>query len=185
MTSIPTRFKTALLAAVAATASLTIAAPASAQSEAEAPKADIVATAMSTGMHETLVAAVKAAGLVETLQGPGPFTIFAPTDDGFAKLPEGTVATLVKPENKGTLTKILTYHAVAGAVTAETLIGLIEAGNGTATVETLAGETLSASVVDGAVVITDAKGGTATVVAADVMTSNGVIHVTDGVFLPA
>lgn len=185
MTSIPTRFKAALLAAVAATAGLTISAPAYAQSEAEAPSADIVATAMGTGMHNTLVTAVKAAGLVETLQSPGPFTIFAPTDDGFAKLPDGTVATLVKPENKATLTKILTYHAVAGTVTAGTLIGLIKAGNGSATVETLAGETLTARVVDGAVVITDAKGGTATVVAADVMTSNGVIHVTDGVFLPA
>ncbi|MEL6709730.1 MAG: fasciclin domain-containing protein, partial [Pseudomonadota bacterium] len=103
----------------------------------------------------------------------------------FAQLPEGTVATLVKPENKATLTKILTYHAVAGKVTASALIGLIEAGNGAATVETLAGETLTARVVDGKVVITDAKGGTATVTTADVMTSNGVIHVTDGVFLPA
>ena len=187
MTSIPIRFKTALIAALAASASLTVATPALADhhKEGEAAKADIVATAMSTGSHETLVAAVKAAGLVETLQGPGPFTVFAPTDDGFAKLPEGTVATLVKPENKATLTKILTYHAVAGKVTAETLIGLIEAGNGSATVDTLAGETLTARIVDGSVVITDAKGGTATVIATDVMTSNGVIHVTDGVFLPA
>ena len=185
MTSIPTRFKTALLAGLAATASLTFAAPALAESAQEAGTPDIVATAMSTGSHETLVAAIKAAGLVETLQGPGPFTIFAPTDDGFAKLPEGTVATLVKPENKATLTKILTYHAVAGKVTAEALIGLIEAGNGSASVETLAGQTLTARVVDGSVVITDAKGGTATVIAADVMTSNGVIHVTDSVFLPA
>ncbi|MEM7703787.1 MAG: fasciclin domain-containing protein [Pseudomonadota bacterium] len=191
MTSIPTRFKTALIAALAAsttlTLTLTIAAPAPALADGhtEAGKADIVATAMSTGAHNTLVAAVKAADLVETLQSPGPFTIFAPTDDGFAKLPEGTVATLVKPENKATLTKILTYHAVAGKVTASALIGLIEAGNGSATVETLAGETLTARVVDGKVVITDAKGGTATVTSADVMTSNGVIHVTDGVFLPA
>lgn len=184
MTSISNRFKTALVAALAASASLTIAAPAQADGHMEAAKSDIVATAMGTGMHNTLVAAVKAAGLVETLQGPGPFTIFAPTDDGFAKLPDGTVATLVKPENKATLTKILTYHAVSGKVTAETLIGLIKAGNGSATIETLAGETLTARVVDGKVVITDAKGGTATVVAADVMTSNGVIHVTDGVFLP-
>ena len=184
MTSIPTRFKTVLLAAVAASASLTVAAPALADGHMEASQKDIVATAMGTGMHETLVTAVKAAGLVETLQGPGPFTIFAPTDDGFAKLPDGTVATLVKPENKAMLTKILTYHAVSGKVTAETLIGLIEAGGGMAKVDTLAGETLTARVMDGKVVITDAKGGTATVVAADVMTSNGVIHVTDGVFLP-
>ncbi|MDJ0978899.1 MAG: fasciclin domain-containing protein [Erythrobacter sp.] len=186
MTSIPTHFKTAILAAFAASASITVATPALADGhmENEAGKPDIVATAMSTGSHETLVTAIKAAGLVETLQGPGPFTVFAPTDDGFAKLPDGTVATLVKPESKATLTKILTYHAVAGEVTAEALIGLIEAGDGAATVETLAGETLTARVVDGSVVITDAKGGTATVVAADVMTSNGVIHVTDGVFLP-
>lgn len=184
MTSIRNRFKAALLAAVAASAGLTIATPAFADGHKEAAQKDIVATAMGTGMHETLVTAVKAAGLVETLQSPGPFTIFAPTDEGFAKLPDGTVATLVKPENKATLTKILTYHAVAGKVTAGTLIGLIEAGDGSATVETLAGETLTARVVDGAVVITDAKGGTATVIAADVMTSNGVIHVTDGVFLP-
>mgnify|MGYP001792003313 CR=1 FL=1 len=187
MTSIPTRLKSALLASLAACASVIVAAPAHADhhKEGEAGKPDIVATAMSTGSHNTLVAAIKAAGLVETLQGPGPFTIFAPTDDGFAKLPDGTVATLVKPENKATLTKILTYHAVAGKVTASTLIGLIEAGNGTAKVETLAGETLTAAVVEGKVVITDGKGGTATVIAADVMTSNGVIHVTDGVFLPA
>ena len=184
MTSIPNRFKTALLAALAASASLSVAAPALADGHIEAGKKDIVATAMGTGMHDTLVTAVKAAGLVETLQGPGPFTIFAPTDAGFAKLPDGTVATLVKPENKAMLTKILTYHAVSGKVTAEALIGMIKAGGGMASVKTLAGETLTARVMDGKVVITDAKGGTATVVAADVMTSNGVIHVTDGVFLP-
>ena len=184
MTSIPTRLKSALLASLAACASVIVAAPAHADhhKEGESCKPDIVAI-RDTG--NTLVAAIKAAGLVETLQGPGPFTIFAPTDDGFAKLPDGTVATLVKPENKATLTKILTYHAVAGKVTASTLIGLIEAGNGTAKVETLAGETLTAAVVEGKVVFTDGKGGTATVIAADVMTSNGVIHVTDGVFLPA
>ncbi len=185
MKLIPNRLTTTLLAAIAASTGLTLASPALADHHMEAEKPNIVATAMGTGMHETLVTAVKAADLVETLSGPGPFTVFAPTDDAFAKLPDGTVATLVKPENKAMLTKILTYHAVSGKVTAAALIEMIQAGNGTATVKTLAGETLTARIVDGAVVITDAKGGTATVTATDVMTSNGIIHVTDGVFLPA
>jgi uncharacterized surface protein with fasciclin (FAS1) repeats len=185
MKLIPNRLTTTLLAAIAASTGLTLASPALADHHMEAEKPNIVATAMGTGMHETLVTAVKAADLVGTLSGPGPFTVFAPTDDAFAKLPDGTVATLVKPENKAMLTKILTYHAVSGKVTAAALIEMIKAGGGTATVETLAGETLTARIVDGAVVITDAKGGTATVTATDVMTSNGIIHVTDGVFLPA
>jgi uncharacterized surface protein with fasciclin (FAS1) repeats len=178
------RLATALIAGLAATSGLAVASPALADHHMESEKPNIVATAMGTGMHETLVTAVKAADLVETLSGPGPFTVFAPTDDAFAKLPDGTVATLVKPENKAMLTKILTYHAVSGKVTAAALIEMIEAGGGSATVETLAGETLTASVVDGAVEITDATGGTSTVTATDVMTSNGIIHVTDGVFLP-
>ncbi|MEE4155626.1 MAG: fasciclin domain-containing protein [Erythrobacter sp.] len=189
MTSTPTKLKASALAMLAATAGLATlgAAPALADHhmEAKAESPDIVATAMSTGMHETLVAAVKAAGLVETLQGPGPFTIFAPTDAGFAKLPDGTVPTLLKPENKGALTGVLTYHAVAGKVTASDLVGMIEANGGSATIETLAGGTLTAKVMGGNVVITDAQGRSTTVVKADVMTSNGVIHVTDGVFLPA
>lgn len=187
MTLIPTKLKGTAFAALAATTGFAAlsATPALADGHTEAKAApDIVATAMSTGVHNTLVAAVKAAGLVETLQSPGPFTVFAPTDDGFAKLPAGTVEMLVKPENKATLTKILTYHAVSGKVTAGDLIGLIEANNGAATISTIAGETLTARVVDGKVVITDAKGGMTTVVQTDVMTSNGVIHVTDGVFLP-
>ena len=147
-------------------------------------EANIVETAMSTGAHNTLVAAVKAADLVDTLASPGPFTVFAPTDDAFAKLPAGTVETLVKPENKGTLTAILTYHAVAGKVTAEDLITLINDNGGTATVTTVQGGTLTAMLDSGKVVITDAAGGKSTVTTADVMTSNGVIHVTDGVFLP-
>jgi uncharacterized surface protein with fasciclin (FAS1) repeats len=111
--------------------------------------------------------------------------VFAPTDSAFAKLPAGTVEALVKPENKDTLTSILTYHAVAGKVTAADLIKLINTSGGKATVKTVGGGTLTAELVGGKVVITDAKGGKTTVVQADVMTSNGVIHVTDGVFLPA
>jgi uncharacterized surface protein with fasciclin (FAS1) repeats len=116
---------------------------------------------------------------------PGPFTIFAPTDTAFAKLPDGTVATLVKPENKGTLTTILTYHAVAGKVTSGDLVKLINAGGGKATITTVSGGKLTARLSGDKIVITDAKGGTTAVTTADVMTSNGVIHVTDGVFLPA
>lgn len=177
--------KAAALAMLAATTGI-VAAPVLADHHMEKKaEANIVETAVSTGSHNTLVAAVQAAGLVDTLSGPGPLTVFAPTDDAFAKLPAGTVETLVKPENKGTLTTILTYHAVAGKVTAGDLIKLIEANGGTATINTVAGGTLSAAIEDGNVVITDGKGGKSTVTAADVMTSNGVIHITDGVFLPA
>jgi len=181
-----TKIVAAVLAGVAATAGL-VAAPALADHHKAAMAADanIVQTAMGTGMHNTLVTAVKAAGLVETLSGPGPFTVFAPTDAAFAKLPDGTVATLVKPENKGTLTAILTYHAVAGKVTAGDLVKLINANGGKATITTVQGGTLTAMIEGGNVVITDAKGGKTTVVKADVMTSNGVVHVTDGVFMPA
>lgn len=146
---------------------------------------NIVQTAMSTGVHNTLVAAVKAAGLVDTLSSPGPFTVFAPTDTAFAKLPDGTVATLVKPENKGTLTSILTYHAVPGKVTSADLVALIKKHGGTATIKTVAGGTLTARLSGDKIIITDAKGGATAVTQADVMTSNGVVHVTDGVFLPA
>lgn len=181
-----TKFTAIIAAALAATAALT-AAPALADHHkvAATAEANIVETAVSTGVHNTLVAAITAAGLVETLASPGPFTVFAPTDDAFAKLPAGTVETLVKPENKGTLTSILTYHAVAGKVTAGDLVKLINANGGTATITTVAGGTLTAELVDGKVVITDGAGGKTTVITADVMTSNGVIHVTDGVFLPA
>lgn len=148
-------------------------------------EANIVETAQSTGMHTTLVSAVTAAGLAETLSGPGPFTVFAPTDAAFAKLPAGTVDNLVKPENKGTLTSILTYHAVAGKVTAADLVKQITAGGGSATLQTVAGGSLTASLEGDNVVITDAKGGKSMVTKADVMTSNGVVHVTDGVFMPA
>lgn len=183
----PKNTLTAIVAAALAATTGLVAAPALADHhKAAAPASpNIVATAMSTGVHNTLVAAVKAAGLVETLSGPGPFTVFAPTDTAFAKLPEGTVATLVKPENKGTLTTILTYHAVAGKVTAADLVSLIKKHNGTATLTTVSGGKLKARLSGDKIVITDAKGGVTAVTTADVMTSNGVIHVTDGVFLPA
>lgn len=176
----------AIAAALTAATGLAALPVAAHQHKAEAAAApNIVQTAMSTGVHNTLVAAVKAAGLVDTLSSPGPFTVFAPTDTAFAKLPEGTVATLVKPENKGTLTKILTYHAVAGKVTSADLVALIKKHNGAATITTVAGEKLTARLSGDKIVITDAKGGQTAVTKADVMTSNGIIHVTDGVFLPA
>lgn len=185
----PKPIKAAALAVFAASAGLATvsAVPAAAHHHMSAQKqqANIVETAMSTGVHGTLVAAVKAAGLVDTLSGPGPFTIFAPTDAAFAKLPDGTVETLVQPENKGTLTKILTYHAVAGNVTSADLVKLIQKHGGSATIDTLAGEKLTARLEGDTIVITDAKGRATAVTQADVQTSNGVIHVTDGVFLPA
>lgn len=149
------------------------------------PTKNIVENAVNSKDHTTLVAAVQAAGLVDALAAPGPFTVFAPTNAAFAKLPAGTVETLVKPENKATLTSILTYHVVPGKVAAEDLIKMIEQGGGKAELTTLSGGTLTAQVVDGKVVLTDAKGGQATVTQADVFQSNGVIHVTDTVSLPA
>ncbi len=185
---LPVSFKALALAAIAGTAGLATlgAVPEAVHAhKTQAPQADIVATAMSTGVHNTLVTAVKAAGLVETLQSPGPFTIFAPTDTAFAKLPDGTVATLVKPESKGALTGILTYHAVAGKVTAGDLVAAIKKHGGTFTIKTLSGGELTARLSGDTVVITDAAGRATAVTTTDVMTSNGVIHVTDGVFLPA
>ncbi len=145
---------------------------------------NIVAAAQSTGVHETLVAAVQAADLVDTLSSPGPFTVFAPTDDAFGKLPEGTIPTLLKPENKATLQKVLTYHVVAGEVTAADLVGMIDDQGGAITVDTVAGEKLTVSKFGSTLAITDATGRTTVVAQADVDVSNGVIHVTDGVFLP-
>lgn len=181
--------KTTLTAAVAAALAATtglVAVPALADHhKAAAPASpNIVQTAVSTGVHTTLVAAVKAAGLVDTLSSPGPFTVFAPTDTAFAKLPDGTVAALVKPENKGTLTTILTYHVVPGTVTSTDLVALIKRHSGTATITTLSGGKLKARLSGDKIVMTDAKGGVTAVTTADVRTSNGVIHVTDGVFLP-
>jgi uncharacterized surface protein with fasciclin (FAS1) repeats len=148
------------------------------------PTKTIVENAVNSKDHTTLVAAVQAAGLVDALSGPGPFTVFAPTDAAFGKLPAGTVETLVQPENKDTLTAILTYHVVPGKVAAGQLIEMIQQGGGKAELKTLNGGILTARVVGGKVVLTDGKGGEATVTQADVFQSNGVIHVTDAVSLP-
>ena len=145
---------------------------------------DIIDNAVNSKDHTTLVAAVKAAGLVETLKGPGPFTVFAPTNAAFAALPAGTVDSLLKPENKPTLTKILTYHVVAGKMDAAALSKAVMAGGGKATLKTVSGGTLTAKAAGGKVMVTDEKGGTATVTIADVYQSNGVIHVVDKVLLP-
>lgn len=178
--------KIAILLASAAlplTATPALAAPAHAHGHAKAA-GTLVDIAVGSADHTTLVAAVKAAGLVDTLNGAGPFTVFAPTNAAFAKMPAGTVDTLLKPENKAVLTKVLTYHVVAGKVTAAQLIAKIKADGGAAKLTTLAGGTLTATIVDGGVVLTDEKGGTAHVVAADLLAKNGVVHVTDAVSLP-
>jgi len=151
---------------------------------ASAQTTDVVDVAIGSKDHTTLVAAVKAAGLVETLKGKGPFTVFAPTNAAFDKLPKGTLETLLKPESKSALAGILTYHVVAGNVSAATLTGLIKKGKGTAVVKTVNGQELKASVKGGKVILEDANGGKATVVAADLKASNGVVHVTDAVSLP-
>ena len=148
------------------------------------PSKNIIENAVNSKDHTTLVAAVKAAGLVETLSSPGPFTVFAPTNKAFDKLPKGTVETLVKPENKEMLTKILTYHVVSGKVSAADLMKMITDGGGKAELKTVEGGTLTAMVKGKKVVLTDAKGGTSTVTIADVNQSNGVIHVIDSVLMP-
>jgi uncharacterized surface protein with fasciclin (FAS1) repeats len=145
---------------------------------------NLVAAAMQSQDHQTLVAAVKAAGLVSTLAGRGPFTIFAPTDAAFAKLPPGTVDTLLKPANRGQLRSVLTYHVVAGKVGSAQLVEAIRMGGGQAMLKTVQGGTLTARLSGGSVVLTDAAGGTATVTKADLVQSNGIIHVTDAVSLP-
>lgn len=145
---------------------------------------NIVENAVNSKDHTTLVAAVQAAGLVETLQGKGPFTVFAPTNDAFAKLPAGTVETLLKPENKDTLVKILTCHVVGKAVMADALQGMIKDDGGKHPVPTLGGCTLQATYDDGKMMLTDEQGNMATVTIADVKQSNGVIHVIDTVMLP-
>ena len=145
---------------------------------------DIIDNAVNSKDHTTLVAAVKAAGLVETLKSAGPFTVFAPTNAAFAALPAGTVDTLLKPENKAMLSGILTYHVVAGKVDAATLTKMIMDGKGSTTFKTVAGGMLTAKTAGGKVMITDEKGGSATVTIADVFQSNGVIHVVDKVLLP-
>ena len=149
------------------------------------PSKNIIQNAVNSKDHTTLVAAVKAAGLVDILSGPGPFTVFAPTNEAFAKLPAGTVDTLLKPENKAMLTKVLTYHVVSGRLSASDLKKQIKAGNGTAELTTVEGGKLWASLQDGNhIVLKDEKGGTAMVTIPNVFQSNGVIHVIDSVVLP-
>jgi uncharacterized surface protein with fasciclin (FAS1) repeats len=148
------------------------------------PSGTVVDIAVASPAHTTLVAAVQAADLAGTLSGQGPFTVFAPTDTAFARLPSGTVETLVRPENRPTLQSILTYHVVPGRVTAAQLVSAIRAGGGTARLTTVQGGTLIARVSGGNVVLTDARGGRATVVQTDLAGSNGIIHVTDAVSMP-
>ena len=145
---------------------------------------DIIDNAVNSKDHTTLVAAVKAAGLVETLKGTGPFTVFAPTNAAFAALPAGTVETLLKPENKGTLTTILTYHVVAGKFDAAAISKMIIDGKGMVAIKTVSGGTLVAKTSGSKIMLTDEKGDTATVTIGDVYQSNGVIHVIDKVLLP-
>jgi uncharacterized surface protein with fasciclin (FAS1) repeats len=149
------------------------------------PSKNIVQNAVNSKDHTTLVAAVKAAGLVDTLSGPGPFTVFAPTNAAFAKLPAGTVDNLLKPENKPMLVKVLTYHVVPGRMTAVNLMKAVKDGEGEAHLKTVAGEDLSVKQAGpGKLTVTDSKGDVAMVTIADVLQSNGVIHVIDTVLLP-
>jgi uncharacterized surface protein with fasciclin (FAS1) repeats len=149
------------------------------------PSKNIIQNAVNSKDHTTLVAAVKAAGLVDTLSGPGPFTVFAPTNEAFAKLPAGTVDNLLKPENKDMLVKVLTYHVVPGRMTAVNLMKAVKDGEGAAKLKTVAGEEIWIKQAGpGKLTITDAKGDVAMVTIADVLQSNGVIHVIDTVLLP-
>jgi uncharacterized surface protein with fasciclin (FAS1) repeats len=149
------------------------------------PSKNIIQNAVNSKDHTTLVAAVKAAGLVETLSGDGPFTVFAPTNDAFAKLPAGTVDTLLKPENKDQLTQVLTYHVVPGRLTAKDLMSAVEKGGGKAMLKTVEGKDLTVEIKDGAIWVWDAKGDSAKITIKNVMQSNGVIHVIDTVLLPS
>jgi uncharacterized surface protein with fasciclin (FAS1) repeats len=148
------------------------------------PDKNIVENAVNSKDHTTLVAAVKAAGLVDTLASPGPFTVFAPVNSGFAALPAGTVDTLLKPENKATLQKVLTAHVVAGKVDAATLVGMIKKGHGYVNITTVSGDTITARMDSKGVYIFDESGGVSRVTVADVNQSNGVIHVVDNVLVP-
>ncbi len=145
---------------------------------------DIIDNAVNSKDHTTLVAAVKAAGLVDTLKGPGPFTVFAPTNAAFSALPAGTVDTLLKPENKPALTKVLTYHVVAGKMDSAALMKAIDAGAGKATLTAVSGGTLTATRSGSTIMLGDEMGGMAHVTIPDVVQSNGVIHVVDKVLLP-
>jgi uncharacterized surface protein with fasciclin (FAS1) repeats len=148
------------------------------------PTKNIIQNAINSEDHTTLVAAVKAAGLVDTLQGPGPFTVFAPTNEAFAKLPSGTVDSLLMMDNKATLTKILTYHVVAGRLGSKEIAHAIKAGHGKAELSTVSGGKLWASMQGQDVILTDEKGGASKVTISNVYQSNGVIHVIDTVLIP-
>lgn len=184
------KFLKTLAAALAAVALTLTAASLKAETDPDVggaamyPTKNIVENAVNSQDHTTLVAAVKAAGLVDTLEGPGPFTVFAPVNAAFNKLPAGTVDTLLKPENKDQLVKILTYHVVPGRITSRDLVRMIKRGHGKAELKTVEGGSLTATLMDGKVMLTDEKGGMATVTIADVYQSNGVIHVVDSVLLP-
>ena len=149
-----------------------------------AQSSDVVDVAISSKDHTTLVAAVKAADLVTTLKGTGPFTVFAPSNSAFDKLPKGTVENLLKPESKAALVKLLIYHVVSGKLMASDVLTAIKAGKGKAVVKTIQGEDLTATLVDGKVILTDAKGGKSTVTATDLNATNGVVHVIDSVVMP-
>ena len=148
------------------------------------PSKNIIQNAVNSKTHTTLVAAVKAAGLVTTLEGAGPFTVFAPTNEAFDLLPKGTVETLLKPENKGTLTTVLTYHVVAGKHDSKDIMDMITAGNGKATLKTVQGGILTFTMKGTKLILADEKGGTATITIKDVYQSNGVIHVINHVVMP-
>lgn len=171
--------RASLLAAFALTASLAVPAIAGIMASQ-----NVVENAAASKDHTTLVAAVQAAGLAETLSGAGPFTVFAPTNDAFAKLPAGTVDTLLKPESKDQLTSILTYHVVPGKVMAADVLDAIKKGNGKFEAKTVQGGTLTFTADDSGVTVTDAKGGKSKVTTADIDSSNGVIHVVDSVLMP-
>jgi uncharacterized surface protein with fasciclin (FAS1) repeats len=173
--------RTAIRAALFAFAAAGLVASPAVQAQ---PAGDIVDTAASAADFSTLVAAVKAAGLVDTLKSKGPFTVFAPTNAAFAKLPAGTVENLLKPENKGTLTAVLTYHVVPGKLMAADVVAAIKAGGGKAVVTTVQGGKLTATMMGGMVMLRDAKGGMSHVRTTDLGTSNGVIHVIDTVVMP-
>ena len=144
----------------------------------------MVDVAIGSNDHTTLVTAIKAADLVNTLKGKGPFTVFAPSNSAFNKLPKGTVERLLKPENKAALAKLLTYHVVAGNLKASDVLAAIKVGKGKAVIKTVQGENLTASLKNGKVILTDSKGGKATVTATDLVASNGVIHVIESVLMP-
>jgi len=183
-------FKHSLLASAALAVLALTSLNASAQTDPKVGGADmyptktIVENAVNSPINTTLVAAVKAAGLVDTLNSPGPFTVFAPTDAAFNKLPAGTVGTLVKPESHDTLVKILTYHVVAGKYSSKQIMDMIKAGGGKATLKSVQGEDLTFTSAGKKITITDSKGGTATITVANVFQSNGVIFIIDSVLMP-